>query len=172
MDININNYLRINLVDMTMILISTALIVLIVKKFFWNIVKEYLEKRSAFIQSQLDEASTKNAESEKLQRQAQEELTSLKSQAKVILNTAEENAKKEAESIVNDAKTSATMIKTKAQSDIEQERRQVMQQMKEEMSEIALLAASKVVEKELNDDLHRKYVQEFIDEAGDESWQA
>lgn len=172
MDLNIYNYLRINLVDMVMILISTALIVLIAKKFFWNIVQDYLEKRRAYIQSQLDEAALNNQESERLKSEAEKELDTLKNQAKGILSTAQENAKKEAELIVAEAKDSATQIKTKAQNDIEQEKRQVMKQMKEEMSEIALMAASKVVEKELDDELHRKAIQQFIDEAGDPKWLA
>lgn len=172
MDLNIYNYLRINLVDMVMILISTTLIVLIAKKFFWNIIQDYLEKRKAYIQSQLDEAALNNQESERLKTAAEQELNTLKSEAKEILSTAQQNAKKEAELIVAEAKDSAALIKNKAQNDIEQEKRQVMKQIKEEMSEIALMAASKVVEKELDDELHRKYVQEFINEAGDQKWQA
>ncbi len=172
MDINIYNYLRINLVDMVMILISTALIVLIAKKYFWNIVQEYLEKRRAFIQSELDEAAANQEESAQLKKEAAEQLDALKAKSREILSTAEENAKKEAGMIVEEAKRSAAAIKIKAQNDLEQEKRQAMKQMKEEMSDIALLAASKVVEKELDDELHRKYVQEFIEEAGERKWQA
>ncbi len=165
--INIDNYLRIDLVDMVMVLISTALIVIIAKKYFWNIVKEYLEKRNQFIQSQLAEAVTKNEEGEKFKAEAEEELKALKAQSKEMLSATQENAKKEAAAIVNDAKEAAASIKERAQSDIEKEKRQVMSQIKDEMSEIALLAASKVVDKELDDELHRKYVQEFIDKAGE-----
>ena len=57
--INIDDYLRINVYDAILVLISTILIVLIVKKFFWNYVREYFDKRTAFIQSQLDETANK-----------------------------------------------------------------------------------------------------------------
>ncbi len=165
--INIDNYLRLDLVDMVLVLISTGLIVLIAKKYFWNIAQDYLEKRKQFIQSQLDDAVSKNQESEKFNLEAKNELASLKAQSNEMLSAAQENAKKEAALIISDAKEMATSIKEKAQSDIEKDKRQAMEQMKEEMSEIALLAASKVVEKELNDDLHRKYVKEFIEKAGE-----
>ena len=42
--INIDDYLRINLYDAVLVLISTLLIVLIVKKFFWNYGPSILNK--------------------------------------------------------------------------------------------------------------------------------
>ncbi len=36
MNINIENYLRLNFIDMILVLISTVLICLIAKKFFWR----------------------------------------------------------------------------------------------------------------------------------------
>ena len=72
--INIDDYLRINLYDAVLVLISTLLIVLIVKKFFWNYVRQYLEQRQAFIQSQLDESKANLQESEKLKTQYEEKM--------------------------------------------------------------------------------------------------
>ena len=37
---------------------------------------------------------------------------------------------------------------------------------------MALLAASRVIEKELNDDEHRRLIKEFIGEVGDSKWQS
>ncbi len=172
MNLNIDNYLRIDLTDMTLTLISVVIIVWIAKKYFWNNVKEYLEKREAFIQGQLDEAVSKNQEGQLAMTTAQEELASLRAQSKDILDNAQTTARSEANAIIAEAKENAISIKQKAHHDIEQERREVTKQIKQEMSDIALLAASKVVEKELNDEIHRKYIEDFIDEAGDAKWQA
>ena len=76
--INIDDYLRINLYDAVLVLISTLLIVLIVKKFFWNYVRQYLEQRQAFIQSQLDESKANLQESEKLKTQYEEKMANAK----------------------------------------------------------------------------------------------
>ena len=56
--------------------------------------------------------------------------------------------------------------------EIEHEKAKVREQLKEEISEVAFLAARKIVEKELDESTHRKYVEDFIDEAGEQTWQA
>ncbi len=172
MDINIYNYLRINPVDMIMVLISTTLIVLIAKKYFWNILQDYLAKRQAYIQSQLDAAKQGHEESEELKLQAKKQLDELRSQSAAMLETAREQADEEARTIVAKAKDSAAALKAKAERDIQQEKREMVSQMKKEMSDIAFEAARKVVEKEIDEKVHKQYVQDFIDEAGDDSWQA
>lgn len=172
MDINISNYLRLDVQDMIMVLISTFLIVFICKKFFWNYLKEYLAKREAFIQSQLDESADKLKESKALKEQYEAKIANAKSEANEIVNNATMNAKAEATQIVEDAKKSAIAIKEKAAQDIEHEKQKAKADIKQQISDVAFMVAEKIVDKELDADAHQKYVDEFISEAGDNSWQA
>ena len=165
--INIDDYLRINLYDAILVLISTFLIVCIAKKFFWNFVKDYLDKRSAVIQEQLDESANKLKESTALKAEYEEKLSGVKAEAKEIIAIAKETASKEAEDIVAKAKDSAEAMKEKAALEIENEKARVKKQIKEEISEVAFLAASKVVLKELDEETHKKYVSDFIEQAGE-----
>lgn len=174
--INIDNYLRLNIQDAVMVLISTILIVIFVKKFFWNYVQDYLAAREAHIQNELDESATKLKESEDLKAQYEEKMAGVKAEAKEIIAIAKENASKEAMSIVSKAKDNAQAMKEKATLDIENEKAKVKEQIKEEISEVAFLAAAKVVGKELDETTHKKYVSDFIDEAektkaGEGLWQ-
>lgn len=170
--INIDDYLRINLYDAVLVLISTLLIVLIVKKFFWNYVRQYLEQRQAFIQSQLDESKAKLQESEKLKTQYEEKMANAKQEALDLISAAKNTASREAGEIVSKARDDAHAIKEKAEMEIEHEKAKVREQLKEEISEVAFLAARKIVEKELDESTHKKYVEDFIDEAGEQTWQA
>lgn len=170
--INIDDYLRINLYDAVLVLISTLLIVLIVKKFFWNYVRQYLEQRQAFIQSQLDESKANLQESEKLKTQYEEKMANAKQEALDLISAAKNTASREAGEIVSKARDDAHAIKEKAEMEIEHEKAKVREQLKEEISEVAFLAARKIVEKELDESTHRKYVEDFIDEAGEQTWQA
>ena len=81
--------------------------------------------------------------------------------------TEKDSASKEAEEIVTKAKASAEAIKEKAALEIEHEKARVKKQIKEEISEVAFLAASKVVLKELDEETHKKYVDDFIEQAGE-----
>lgn len=170
MDINIDNYLRLNIQDAVMVLISTILIVLFVKKFFWKYVKDYLEARAAHIQGELDESATKLAESEALKAQYEEKMMNVKSEAKEILSIAKDSASKEAADIVAKAKENAEVMKKKASFEIENEKSKVKEQIKEEISEVAFLAAKKVVAKEMDEETQKKYVDDFIEKAGDDTW--
>ena len=170
--INIDDYLRINLYDAVLVLISTLLIVLIVKKFFWNYVRQYLEQRQAFIQSQLYESKAKLQESEKLKTQYEEKMANAKQEALDLISAAKNTASREAGEIVSKARDDAHAIKEKAEMEIEHEKAKVREQLKEEISEVAFLAARKIVEKELDESTHKKYVEDFIDEAGEQTWQA
>ena len=170
--INIDDYLRINLYDAVLVLISTLLIVLIVKKFFWNYVRQYLEQRQAFIQSQLDESKANLQESEKLKTQYEEKMANAKQEALDLISAAKNTASREAGEIVSKARDDAHAIKEKAEMEIEHEKAKVREQLKDEISEVAFLAARKIVEKELDESTHKKYVEDFIDEAGEQTWQA
>lgn len=170
--INIDDYLRINLYDAVLVLISTLLIVLIVKKFFWNYVRQYLEQRQAFIQSQLDESKANLQESEKLKTQYEGKMANAKQEALDLISAAKNTASREAGEIVSKARDDAHAIKEKAEMEIEHEKAKVREQLKEEISEVAFLAARKIVEKELDESTHKKYVEDFIDEAGEQTWQA
>ena len=167
--INIDDYLRINLYDAVLVLISTLLIVLIVKKFFWNYVRQYLEQRQAFIQSQLDESKANLQESEKLKTQYEEKMANAKQEALDLISAAKNTASREAGEIVSKARDDAHAIKEKAEREIEHEKAKVREQLKEEISEVAFLAARKIVEKELDESTHKKYVEDFIDEAGEQT---
>lgn len=170
--INIDDYLRINVYDAVLVLISTLLIVFIVKKFFWNYVREYLEKRQVLIATQLAESEDRLKESEELKAQYEEKMAGVKAEAKEILAIAKDSASKEASEIVAKAKDSAEAMKAKAAAEIEHEKAQVKEQIKEEISEVAFMAAKKVVGKELDEETHKKYVDDFIAQAGEDAWQA
>ena len=84
--INIDNYLRLDLVDVTLVLISTFLMVMFAKKYFWNYVKEYLEKRESLIQKELDDASARDIESKQLLKEAKQKVSDVQDQANVVMD--------------------------------------------------------------------------------------
>ncbi len=168
MNVVIDNYLRLSYQDMIMVLISTFLIVFIAKKYFWNILKDYLAQRATHIQTQLDDSKTKLKESEALKFQYETKLAEAKSEAKTMIENASSHAKNEANSILDSAKTQAQAMKEKAEKEIEHEKTKVKDEMKQQISEIAFMAAQKVVEKELDVSTHKKYVEDFINKVGDE----
>ena len=80
---------------------------------------------------------------------------------------AKRRAEEKSSEIIASAKREAENIKTKASADIEKERQQAYNDVKGEISSIALLAASKVIEKDIDKSKHEELIDEFIKEVGD-----
>lgn len=171
-EFDINSYLRLNIVDMLIICISTFLIVVIAKKFFWNKVNVYLQQRQRAIQQDIDEAMNQKEEATRLKQQYDEQLAQAKQTVNGIIEDAKSMVAQERKEILVKAKQEAQAMKEKASADIESEKRQVRKEIKEQISEVAFLAAQKIVEKELDEEKHKEYVDTFIEQAGDSSWQA
>ena len=53
-DFNIDNYLRISLTDVVLVCISTFLIVMFAKKFFWEKLLTLIQKRQDLIQENIE----------------------------------------------------------------------------------------------------------------------
>lgn len=164
MNINIENYLRLNLVDMILVLISTLLLCFLAKKFFWNFALEYLDKRKALIQEELDHAKQSELEGEAYKKQYADQLKNAKNEANAILDKARNDAKEEGALIVQKAQNDARLTLEKAQRDIESEKLNAQKQIRKEISEVAFVAAKHILEKEIDEDTQKKYVDQFITE--------
>ena len=66
---NIDNYLRISLTDVVLVCISTFLIVMIAKKFFWDKLLTLNFKRQALIQENIDSSVQLKKEAEDIKEQ-------------------------------------------------------------------------------------------------------
>ena len=58
----------------------------------------------------------------------------------------------------------------KAEEEIAREKKKAVNEIKDEISDLAVMIATKVVGKDLNTQDHEQLIQEFIDGAGDLSW--
>ncbi len=170
--INIENYLRLSIVDAVLVLISTFLIVLIGRKYFWDILKDYLDKRQEYIKAQLQEAEGNNKESQSLFMKSKSEVMRARKQADEILELAESDARKEANIILSEARKKAEELLVRAREEIELEQREAEEAMKEQMGVIALAAAKEIIEKEVDEKTHRRFIKDFIQEAGEGVWGA
>ncbi|MCI6087209.1 MAG: F0F1 ATP synthase subunit B [Absicoccus porci] len=167
-DFNVANYLRINLQDMIMTLISTILIVLFAKHFFWDKILAFVKKRQDLIQDNID--SSENLKKAAL---AQKEKYDVQMQhagqdAHVIIETARVNATQQKKEILDQANSEAARIKAKAQEDIDRDRLKAQDEMKEAISDVAIEAAKKLVDKEMDESTQRKFVDDFLAKAGDQ----
>ncbi|EKE25466.1 MAG: f0f1 ATP synthase subunit B [uncultured bacterium] len=73
--------------------------------------------------------------------------------------------------IVKTAETEVDAMKLNAHRELERERIKAVNELKDQISELTIMAASRVVEKDLNEADHRELINKFINEVGDVQWQ-
>ena len=141
---------------------ATFVLVLILAKFFVKPVRNYVAKRQEIIQGNLDEAATKNEQADIKLADAEKQLKEARVTSKEMVENAKVTALNEKDRILNETSEEVTLMKEKARKDIENERTQMKEELSKEVIDVALLAASKVVEREVSKQDNEKIINDFI----------
>lgn len=152
-------------------LVNTLIIFFILKKYLYKPTRSFMDNRTKSIEDAMNEAVNKGKEAEAVLASYQEKLDNIKEERNEIIRDASKRAEQRGDEIVKKAQEEAQKIVEKANNDIQRERQKAMNEMKDQMAALVILAASKVIEKELNVDVHQKMIKEFIDEVGEATWQ-
>lgn len=134
-------------------------------------VTEFMEKRAASIKSTIDAAESNTRETDKLKAEYEEQLKDIRNERTAIIEEATKRAEARGNEIVVAAQEEANKIKEKAKLDIEREKKKMMDELKGQISGLAIAAASKVIEKDLDEATHHNMIQQFVDKAGETQWQ-
>ena len=102
-----------------------------------------------------------------LKAEYEQKLEAVKNEGQEIIKQATLRAEQKSEEIISSAKEEAITLKERANKDIAQEREKVMNELKNDISSIAILAASKVIEKDIDKAKHEEMINKFIEEVGE-----
>ena len=140
---------------------------LIVKIFFLDKIKAILDQRREAADKEITDAQNARQEAMEIKATYEENMRQSKAKADALLISAQQTAALRGEEIIQDAQRTAVQIKQKAESDIAQEKKKAINDAKNEISEMALAIAGKVVGRELNAADQASLVDSFIDGLGD-----
>lgn len=141
---------------------------LIVKIFFLDKIKAVLDKRRETADKQITDAEAAKSEAAAIKQTYEENMRQAKTKADNMILSAQKTAAQRSEEIISQAQKQAAQIKTKAASDIEMEKKKAINEAKNEISELAMAIAGKVVARELNDADQDGMIDRFIEELGDQ----
>ncbi|CCX92327.1 aTP synthase F0 subcomplex B subunit [Firmicutes bacterium CAG:110] len=141
---------------------------LIVKIFFLDKIKAVLDKRRETADKQIADAEAAKSEAAAIKQTYEENMRQAKTKADDMILSAQKTAAQRSEEIISQAQKQAAQIKTKAASDIEMEKKKAINEAKNEISELAMAIAGKVVGRELNDADQDGMIDRFIEELGDQ----
>ncbi|MBS5144395.1 MAG: F0F1 ATP synthase subunit B [Butyricicoccus pullicaecorum] len=159
-------FVDLNLWSLFVTICNTLITFLIIKRFLYKPLRKMLAAREQEVRDLYTHAETDRREAEAMKRDYTASIANAKQEAAEIVSNAQKRAEKRAEDIVEQANHEAAAAKQRAEESIEQERKKAMNQMKDEIAGLSMLIASKVVEREVNPEDHKRLIDDFIDKVG------
>lgn len=137
----------------------------VLSKWAFPAILGYAEAREKRIQASLDEARRQREEAESLLAQQRQELTAAKQEAQALLAEARQTADRMRQELLAKAREEQEGIVARARGDIERERDKAMESVRREAVDVAIAAASKLIERRLTADEDRRLVTEYLSRA-------
>ena len=154
-----------------MIWITVIVLFLVLKKFFFEKVKNFMETRSNSIQDAFDSAEAVNRRADEKMQNYTKRIANVEAEGREIIRDAKIKADAQAREIIEDANKQATEIMNKAEKNIEREKQKAMEEMRKEVAALAMLAAERIVEREIQNIGQDEIVDEMINKARSTGWQ-
>ena len=161
------SFIGINFWTALFVLLNTLAIFFVAKTFLFVPVKEMIDSRQKEIDSMYDAAGQAEADAQAMRANYQKKLADAQATSENLVKEAVVRAQKREEEIIFQAHAQAAQIMQKAESDIAQEKKKALNDAKDEISDIAMAIAGKVVGRELNAADQADLVDSFIDRLGE-----
>ena len=148
-------------------LFNLVIFFVLMKVFLFKPITRVMEKRKEMINKQFQEADEANAQAQELKKQYEDKIENINDESQRIIGEAKENAKVEASKIIERAEGDADKLLEEAKKQAIIERENEMRAARENIAELAMEAAAKVVGANVSDKTNSDIFDEFLNESSD-----
>lgn len=159
--------LRIDL-NLLWTILNLLLLFILVKVFLFKPVQKIIAARQEEVDKQFDDAKAAKTEADELKMKYTDSLADMEEERKKTLKDARKNADEEYKKIVSSAQAQAKQIKEDAVSQAETEKEQILKKAEQEIADMVVDAAAKVVGSKSGVEINRSLYDEFLDKAGEQ----
>lgn len=165
--LNATDHEALNTGDIFVTLIVFILLMFLLKKFAWGPLMGIMKQREDLIASEIEAAESTRVESHKLLEEQRALLKEARTEAQAIVENAKQQGDVQRAEIMMTARTEADRLKESAVREIETEKEKAIAAVREEVVSLSILAASKVLGKQISEEDNRALIEETIAKAGD-----
>lgn len=140
------------------------LLVYLLKKFAWGPVINALEKREQQIAADKQTAAQARQSAEELKKELDARLAQISNEASAQIAKAVSMGRAQQEQLIDQAKQQAQQLLEQAKAQIEAEKNKALADVRGEISSISLLAASRILGKQVKDDTADQVVSHVLEE--------
>lgn len=154
-------------VDLKVLIVEFAsflVLVAILWKVLFKPITNFLERRSQDIKDTLEGVEKSRIEIEQMKSEYQAQIREAEAKAEGIIQQAVKDSEVRKDKIILQAKEEADKLIKKAKLEISKEKEKALQSLRKEVADLSVLAASRVLERSIDEDIAHQLVAEFIDE--------
>jgi F-type H+-transporting ATPase subunit b len=146
-------------------LVIFGITLFILKRYVFGPVGQAIEKRRADIAASIEEAERSRDEATSLLEDYKTRLAEARREADSLRDQGRKDGERQAQEIIASAQQQRERVLADADQQISAEARAAASGLRDDVATLALMAAEKVSRRSLNDDDHRRLIEEAIDEA-------
>lgn len=147
-------------------IVTFVLLLLVLKKFTWKPILMALDQRESAIRESLEKAEKAKEDAQKVLDANQANLAKAEEESKQIINQSRAYAEKLKEQILQESRDQAKKLIEEAASEIERQKDAAFDELKNQIAEIAVNAAEKILRENLDMETQKKLVDKYIGEIG------
>lgn len=159
--------ISINIWQILISLCNLLIIFLLFEKFLYARVRKFVDKRKANVDAQYERAQEAEDSALADKKAYEDKLGTVKAETDEMIRDATVRADRRSEKIISDAKEKADGMIRQAQSEIELEKKKAADDIRHEIADVSTLVAEKMLEREIDTDDQRKFIDSFIEGIGD-----
>jgi F-type H+-transporting ATPase subunit b len=149
-------------------IVQFLLLFFLLQKFLWGPIQKTLQARAERIREGLETAEAAKRDRAEMKLQVERLLAEARRDAAALSERAAQAAEAAAAEIRAQAKQEGDRIRERARTDAEQLHQQALSQLRAEVASMAVLAASRILGKEVDAKAHQALIERSLDEAGTE----
>ena len=154
-----------------MIWATVMVLFIILKKNFFEKVHDFVIARETSIKDSFSNAELTNKQADERLEEYNKRILNSESEAREIVKNAKIKADAQAREIIENANKQASRIITQAELEIERDRATALSEVRHEIGALALLAAEKILERQIEVEGQSEIIDKIIEQAGTSQWQ-
>lgn len=162
--------LGMSVLEIIFAIVNFLILVGVLAKFLYKPFLSMLEQRNLTIKSAFDNAEATNRRADEKLEAYNKRIANVEDDGREIIKNAKERADDQAKDIIEEATARSNNMMMKAENNIRQAEIKAKIRLKNEVASIALLAAEKILEKEISAEAHSQLIDSIIEQAGESGW--
>lgn len=154
-----------------MMWVTVLVLYLILKRYFFEKVHNFMLERQKAVVDAFDNAERVTLAADEKLADYNKQIANIEGEAREIIKNAKIKAEVHAKDITDEASKKASDMILQAQREIERERIKAISEMKQQIASLAIYAAEKLIERQLEGSGQEEIIQRIIEQAGNSEWQ-